>query len=126
MSRELLLLVDALAREKNVQKETVFGALEMAIASATKKRFNEDVEVRVSIDRDTGDFESFRRWQVVPTAALADVLARLVLGPQGCLAAKVEVTKALLAGQEAQAQGLLARHQEAARAWATAWREPLA
>ena len=65
MSRELLLLVDALAREKNVHKETVFGALEMAIASATKKRFSDDVEVRVAIDRNTGDFESFRRWHVV-------------------------------------------------------------
>jgi N utilization substance protein A len=70
VSRELLLLVDALAREKNVQKETVFGALEMAIASATKKRFNEEVEVRVSIDRETGEFESFRRWQVVPDELL--------------------------------------------------------
>ena len=66
MSRELLLLVDALAREKNVHKEVVFGALEMALASATKKRFNEDVEVRVSVDRNTGEYESFRRWQVVP------------------------------------------------------------
>ena len=70
MNRELLLLVDALAREKNVHKETVFGALEMAIASATKKRFNEEVEVRVSIDRETGDFESFRRWQVLPDDAI--------------------------------------------------------
>lgn len=70
MSRELLLLVDALAREKNVHKETVLGALEMAIASATKKRFSEDVEVRVAVDRDTGDFESFRRWQVVPDDAV--------------------------------------------------------
>ena len=70
MSRELLLLVDALAREKNVHKETVFGALEMAIASATKKRFNEDVEVRVAIDRNTGDFESFRRWHVVADDAV--------------------------------------------------------
>jgi N utilization substance protein A len=66
MSRELLLLVDALAREKNVQKDVVFGALEMAIGSATKKRFTEEVEVRVAIDRETGDFESFRRWQIVP------------------------------------------------------------
>jgi len=66
MSRELLLQADALAREKNVHKEVVFGALEMAIASATKKRFPEDVDVRVAIDRNTGDFESFRRWQVVP------------------------------------------------------------
>jgi len=66
VSRELLLLVDALAREKNVQREVVFGALELALASATKKRFSEEVEVRVSVDRDTGEYESFRRWQVVP------------------------------------------------------------
>src|SRR5437870_8611397 len=65
MSRELLLQADALAREKNVHKDVVFGALEMAIASATKKRFSEDVDVRVAIDRNTGDFESFRRWRVV-------------------------------------------------------------
>src|SRR5258708_26099614 len=65
MSRELLLQADALAREKNVHKEVVFGALEMAIASATKKRFSEDVDVRVAIDRNTGDFESFRRWRVL-------------------------------------------------------------
>ncbi|MBX9811529.1 MAG: transcription termination factor NusA [Burkholderiales bacterium] len=65
MSREILLLVDALAREKNVDKEIVFGALELALASAAKKRFNEDVEVRASVDRGTGDFSFFRRWQVV-------------------------------------------------------------
>ena len=66
MSREILLLVDALAREKNVSKEIVFSALEMALASATKKRFHEDVEARVSIDRETGNYDSFRVWQVVP------------------------------------------------------------
>jgi len=65
MSREILLLVDALGREKNVEKEIVFGALELALASATKKRFNEDVDVRASVDRTTGDFSFFRRWQVV-------------------------------------------------------------
>jgi N utilization substance protein A len=66
MSREILLLVDALGREKNVDKEIVFGALELALASATKKRFQEDVDVRVAIDRNTGDYEAFRRWKVVP------------------------------------------------------------
>jgi len=66
MSREILLLVDALAREKNVNRDTVFAALEMAIASATKKRFTEDVDVRVAIDRNTGAHEAFRRWHVVP------------------------------------------------------------
>ncbi|TAK40860.1 MAG: transcription termination factor NusA, partial [Betaproteobacteria bacterium] len=66
MSREILLLVDALAREKNVNRDVVFGALELALASATKKRFTEDVDVRVAIDRNTGSYDSFRRWKVVP------------------------------------------------------------
>ncbi|MDX9700061.1 MAG: transcription termination factor NusA [Rhodocyclaceae bacterium] len=65
MSRELLLLVDALAREKNVDKEIVFGALESALASATKKRIHDDADVRVAIDRASGDYESFRRWLVM-------------------------------------------------------------
>ena len=65
MSRELLMLVDALAREKNVERDIVFGALELALASATKKKFKEDIDVRVEIDRDTGEYKSFRRWQVV-------------------------------------------------------------
>ncbi|MEW9897922.1 transcription termination factor NusA [Chitinivorax sp. PXF-14] len=69
MSREMLLLVDALAREKNVDKDIVFGALELALASATKKRFSEeDVDVRVSIDRNSGSYDSFRRWHVVADA----------------------------------------------------------
>ena len=65
MSREILLLVDALAREKNVTKDIVFGALELALASATKKRTHDEADVRVVVDRETGDFESFRRWEVV-------------------------------------------------------------
>ena len=70
MSREILLLVDALAREKNVNKDVVFVALEMALASAAKKRFSDDADVRVAVDRETGDFESFRRWQVVADEAV--------------------------------------------------------
>ncbi len=65
MSREILLLVDALAHEKNVDKEVVFSALEYALASATKKRFADDADVRVSIDRETGEYESFRRWTLL-------------------------------------------------------------
>ncbi|HYC35896.1 MAG TPA: transcription termination factor NusA [Usitatibacter sp.] len=66
MSRDILLLVDALSREKNVGKDTVFLALEMALASATKKRFKDEVDVRVEIDRETGEYSAFRRWTVVP------------------------------------------------------------
>ena len=65
MSREILLLVDALAREKSVDKDIVFAALELALASATKKRFHDDVDARVAVDRNSGEYASFRRWQVV-------------------------------------------------------------
>lgn len=65
MSREILLLVDALAHEKNVDKEVVFSALEYALASATKKRFVDDADVRVQIDRETGEYDSFRRWTLL-------------------------------------------------------------
>ena len=65
MSREILLLVDALAREKNVAKDIVFSALETALASATKKRIHDDADVLVSIDRETGDYTSKRRWLVM-------------------------------------------------------------
>src|SRR5690625_1045459 len=69
MSRDILLLVDALAREKNVERDTVFEALEHALASAIKRRFTEDADIRVVIDRDTGEHEGFRRWLVVPDEA---------------------------------------------------------
>jgi N utilization substance protein A len=65
MSREILLLVDALAHEKNVGKDVIFTALELALASATKKKHHDDADVRVEIDRETGDYKTFRRWQYV-------------------------------------------------------------
>ena len=65
MSREILLLVDALAHEKKVSKEVIFTALELALASATKKKHHDDADVRVSIDRESGNYETFRRWQYV-------------------------------------------------------------
>lgn len=71
MSREILLLVDALAREKSVPRETIFVALESALASATKKKFTdkflqEEADVRVEIDRLSGEYQAFQRWTVVP------------------------------------------------------------
>ncbi len=65
MSKEMLLVVDAVSNEKGVSKEVIFGAIEAALASATKKRHAEDIEVRVAIDRETGEYDSFRRWEVV-------------------------------------------------------------
>src|SRR5262245_35562708 len=63
------MLVDVLSREKNVPREIVFGALEMALASATKKKYSEEIDVRVHVDRTTGAYESWRRWKVMPEGA---------------------------------------------------------
>ena len=69
MNRELLMLVDAISREKTVEREVVFGAVEAALASATKKLHGGEVDIRVTIDRETGEYETFRRWHVVPNEA---------------------------------------------------------
>lgn len=79
MNREVLLLIDALAREKNVEKNVVFAALELALGSATKKRFREDADVRVSIDHETGNYQSFRRWQVVTDDTFEDPARQIPL-----------------------------------------------
>ena len=69
MNRELLMLVEAISREKNVEHDVVFGAVEQALAQATKKLYEGEVDIRVAIDRDSGDYDTFRRWVVVPDDA---------------------------------------------------------
>ena len=65
MSKEILLVADAVSNEKGVDKEIIFQAIEAALATATKKRHEGDIDVRVNIDRETGDYETFRRWTVI-------------------------------------------------------------
>ncbi|RZL48842.1 MAG: transcription termination/antitermination protein NusA [Variovorax sp.] len=69
MNREMLMLVDAISREKNVERDVVFGAVESALAQATKKLYQGEVDIRVVVDRDSGNYETFRRWHVVPDEA---------------------------------------------------------
>ncbi len=80
MSKEILLVVDAVSNEKDVEKSIIFEAIEAALASATRKRHGDDILVRVAIDRATGDYDTFRRWEVVeayaedePDAALRQI-----------------------------------------------------
>ena len=77
--RELLLMVDALAREKNVPRDVVFAALESALASAMKKRYKDEVDIRVAISREDGSYRGFRRWQVVPDGELDDHDLQIIL-----------------------------------------------
>jgi len=65
MSKDILMVVDAVSAEKGVEKEIIFQAIEAALASATKKRYGSEIDARVTIDRETGDYDTFRRWQVV-------------------------------------------------------------
>ena len=69
MNRELLMLIDAISREKNVERDVVMGAVELALASATKKLYKGEVDIRVAVNPDTGEYETFRRWLVVPDEA---------------------------------------------------------
>ncbi len=64
MNKEMLMVIETVSNEKGVEIDIIFEAMEAALASATKKRYGEDVEVRTSIDRETGDYDSFRQWTV--------------------------------------------------------------
>jgi len=65
MSKEILLVVDAVSNEKALPRESIFEAMETALETATKKKYEGDIEVRVAIDRITGEFDTFRRWLIV-------------------------------------------------------------
>jgi len=82
MNKEILLVVETVSNEKAVERDVIFGAIEAALASATRKKSGKDIEVRVAIDRQTGDYETFRRWLVVDDSesqALENPLAEITL-----------------------------------------------
>lgn len=64
MNKEILMVVEAVSNEKGVEKDIIFEAIEAALASATRRRYGEDIDVRVAIDRESGEYETFRRWLV--------------------------------------------------------------
>lgn len=92
MNKEILLVAEAVSNEKGVGENVIFEAMEQALAMATKKRFDENSNIRVTIDRRTGDYQTFRWWQVVSDEELAE------LGTQLTLEEAHEVDPALKAG----------------------------
>ncbi len=79
MSKEVLLVVESVSNEKGVPAGVIFEALELALATATKKRYEDEVDVRVSINRQSGNYETFRRWTVVADDAVENPAAELTL-----------------------------------------------
>ncbi|MEQ3697211.1 MAG: transcription termination factor NusA [Pseudomonadales bacterium] len=92
MNKEILLVAEAVSNEKGVPQSLIFEAIETALATATKKRYEEESDIRVVIDRESGDYESFRRWEVVAD----DVLA--ILGTQLTTEEAAEVNPELKIG----------------------------
>ncbi len=73
MNKEILLVADAVSNEKGVDKGLIFEAIEIALATATKKRYDEDSTIEVIIDRRTGDYETYRSWEVVSDDVVAEL-----------------------------------------------------
>ena len=65
MNKEILMVAETVSNEKGVDQEVIFQAIEAALATATRKRYTQDIEVRVEIDRESGDYNTYRRWLVV-------------------------------------------------------------
>ena len=112
MNRELLMLVEAISREKNVERDVVLGAVESALAQATKKLYQGEVDIRVSIDRDSGNYETFRRWLVVPDdAGLQNPDAEELLMDARERVADIEVGEYIEEGVESVPIGAMAAKQ---------------
>ncbi|MFS1523091.1 transcription termination factor NusA [Microbulbifer sp. 2304DJ12-6] len=79
MNKEILLVAEAVSNEKGVDQEIIFQAIEAALATATKKRYDEDSTIEVIIDRLTGDYETFRSWEVVGDDTLAELGTQFTL-----------------------------------------------
>lgn len=79
MNKEILLVAEAVSNEKGVEREIIFQAIEVALATATKKRYDEESVISVSIDRNTGDYETVRSWEVVDDDTLAELGTQFTL-----------------------------------------------
>ena len=95
MSKEVLMVVESVSNEKGVPAGVIFEALELALATATKKRFEDEVDLRVAIDRHTGNYETFRRWTIVEDAELDDPAHQLTPDMEQALKANAQVGEVL-------------------------------
>ncbi|EKD45906.1 MAG: hypothetical protein ACD_69C00080G0002 [uncultured bacterium] len=92
MNKEILLVVDSVSNEKDMEKDVIFQAIERALEAVTAKRYQEEVDIRVAIDRKTGDYETFRRWVVISDADLLEFPGKQVaLTPSHAINADLEV-----------------------------------
>ena len=92
MNTEILMVAEAVSAEKGVSEDIIFEAIELALATATKKRYDEEADIQVTIDRESGDYVTKRQWLVMPDTELA------LLGTQFTTEEAAEVNVALQPG----------------------------
>ena len=92
MNKEILMVAEAVSNEKGVSEDIIFEAIELALATATKKRYDEESDIEVTIDRESGDYVTKRQWLVVPDTELA------LLGTQFTTEEAIEVDENLRPG----------------------------
>ena len=128
MSKEILLVVDAVSNERGIAKEVIIEAIEAALVTATKKRYNDDVAISVSIDRETGDYTTFRYWNIFAddSSEIEEEITQLTLSeakerdPDAVVGGRIEepvesVTFGRIAAQAAK-QVIMQKVREAERA----------
>jgi len=91
MNKDVMLVVEAVSNEKGVDQEVIFDALEQALAQVTRKKHGDDIDARVSIDRESGEYETFRRWQVVTDEELEDENRQYTLEQGRAIQADIEL-----------------------------------
>ena len=92
MSKEILMVAEAVSNEKGVSEDIIFEAIELALATATAKRYDEEADIQVVIDRESGDYVTKRRWLVMPDTEMA------LLGTQFTTEEAAEVSASLQIG----------------------------
>lgn len=106
MNKQVLQVVEALSNEKGVDKEIIFEAIEAALASATRKKRGEEIQVRVIIDRQTGAYEAFRQWEIVADdAEIENPAAQLRLSEAQAQDDELEVGDVIQEPMEAEDYG---------------------
>ena len=110
MSKEVLLVVESVSNEKGVPASVIFEALELALATATKKRFEDEVDLRVEINRQNGSYETFRRWTVVEEEDFDDPAHQLTVDMKQAVDAGAKVGDVLEEKVESIEFGRIAAH----------------
>ena len=112
MAKEILEIAEAVSNEKGVSQDIIFEAMELALATATKKRYDEEADIVVTIDRDTGDYQTVRRWLVMPDEEMALLERGYYVARRNMIVLSLPMTNQELDGLVRAFQDALAQYRD--------------